>query len=131
MFQMKRNPKHKVKNKSIRNKPRNATVDSGVIKKKDKNKPLKDLKKLKQIVSTKCERDNVHVKSQPFRPGKDFKQVRVSKELLEKYHRGQGPSGKGIRPGIEKNQILNKDKAVEWATEQAARSTILLTEEPG
>lgn len=129
---MKRNPKHKVKNKSIRNKPRNATVDSGVIKKKkDKNKSINDLKKLKQIVSTKCEKVNVHVKSQPFRPGKDFIQRRVSKELLEKYHRGQGPSGKGIRPGIEKNQILNKDKAVEWATEQAARSTILLTEEPG
>lgn len=132
MFQMKGNVKHKTKNKSFKSKPKRTNIDGGVVKKrKNLNKPFDDLKKLGQIVTSNDKRQDVHVKSKSFQPSKDQKQIPVSKELLETYSRGQRPSGKGIRPGIEKNQILNKDKTVDWATEQAARSTVLLTEESG
>lgn len=129
---MKGNIKHKTRNKFKKNKTEKSSVRGERIqKRKNENKSVRDIKKLGKIITSKYNKDSVHVKSEHLRSNKHEEKPPVPKELLQKYSRGQGPSGKGIRPGIIKKQILNKEKAVEWATEQAARSTVLLTEESG
>lgn len=55
----------------------------------------------------------------------------VSKELLEKFSRGSGLKGTGVKTNLEKIKLLKKEKVVKWTAEQSARTTILLTEDPG
>ncbi|KAK9871239.1 hypothetical protein WA026_011515 [Henosepilachna vigintioctopunctata] len=55
----------------------------------------------------------------------------ISKELLEKYGKGDGVDCKEIKTKIHQKKIEKKELDIKFATEQAARTEILLTEEYG
>lgn len=59
----------------------------------------------------------------------------VSKDKLEKYSRGAGvnlsKTRSGVRTKVHRVRLKRKEKAIEYATEQAARSELLLTESEG
>ncbi|GJQ68937.1 hypothetical protein Trydic_g6123 [Trypoxylus dichotomus] len=55
----------------------------------------------------------------------------IPKELLEKYSRGDGINKSGIKTNIHKKRQENKERNIQFSTEQAARVEILLTEDSG
>lgn len=55
----------------------------------------------------------------------------VPEELVQKFSRGEGLKGTGVKTNLEKAKLLKKEKVVVWATEQTARTSILQTEEAG
>lgn len=57
--------------------------------------------------------------------------LELPKNLIEKFSRGDGLSGTGIKTNLQRIRLGKSDKVVEWATEQAARTTLLQTENAG
>lgn len=57
--------------------------------------------------------------------------LNLSKSLIEKFSRGDGLKGNGIKTNLQKIRLGKSEKVVEWATEQAARTTVLQTEDAG
>lgn len=57
--------------------------------------------------------------------------LNLSKSLIEKFSRGDGLKGTGIKTNLQKIRLGKSEKVVEWATEQAARTTVLQTEDAG
>ncbi|XP_054271303.1 WD repeat-containing protein 46-like [Macrosteles quadrilineatus] len=97
----------------------------------------KNLKTLKTLSET-ANRKTIVKRFEPQTNNKDGtikttdkERIPVPEELLKKYSRGEGIKGVGIKTHLEKVKLLKSDKVVEWATEQAARSTVLLTEDSG
>lgn len=65
-------------------------------------------------------------------PNPKFKgKVKVPKQLLKKYSRGEGINKTGIKTTIHQKKIEKKEKVIKFATIQAARAEVLLTEEDG
>ncbi|KAM7348787.1 WD repeat-containing protein 46 [Cochliomyia hominivorax] len=61
----------------------------------------------------------------------DDKRPKISKDLLTKYERGEQVEGKGVKTKFFKEKQKRKEVYLEYATEQAARTELLLTEQPG
>lgn len=59
------------------------------------------------------------------------KKPKISKELLHKYDRGEQVDGSGVKTNYFKEKQQRKEVYLEYATEQAARTELLLTEEQG
>ncbi|XP_075227534.1 WD repeat-containing protein 46 [Lycorma delicatula] len=57
--------------------------------------------------------------------------VSVPKEKLQKYSRGDGFEGTGVKTKLMKKKLLQKEQNMQWAAEQAARAEILLLGESG
>lgn len=55
----------------------------------------------------------------------------LSKGLIEKFSRGAGIIGTGVKTNLQKIRLGKSEKVLEWATEQAARTTVLQTEDAG
>lgn len=55
----------------------------------------------------------------------------VDPKILEKYSRGAGVSADAFRNEVYKKRSENKEKKIEFSTEESARNEILLTEQPG
>uniref|UniRef100_A0A1B6LD25 BING4 C-terminal domain-containing protein n=1 Tax=Graphocephala atropunctata TaxID=36148 RepID=A0A1B6LD25_9HEMI len=55
----------------------------------------------------------------------------VPEHLLNKFSRGDSLKGTGIKTNLQKIKLLKNEKNLSWATEQSARTTILLTENSG
>lgn len=51
--------------------------------------------------------------------------------MVKKHDRGEGINADGVRLNINKYKLRQKEKAIEFSTEQSARAEILLTEEVG
>lgn len=94
-------------------------------------KNFRDLNKTATTRTVKRFEPNTNKKTDGASKANDKDRVPVSEELMKKYSRGEGIKGVGIKTHLEKVKILKSDKVVEWATEQAARSTVLLTEGSG
>lgn len=57
--------------------------------------------------------------------------LNLTKSLIEKFSRGDGLKGTGIKTNLQKIRLGKSEKVLEWATEQAARTTVLQTEDAG
>ncbi|KAJ8927762.1 hypothetical protein NQ314_019766 [Rhamnusium bicolor] len=69
---------------------------------------------------------------QKSNPNPTFKgRVRPSEKLLQKYSKGAGVSIKGVKTSIHQKKLEKKEKNIKFATEQAARTEVLLTEDVG
>ncbi|XP_056648918.1 WD repeat-containing protein 46 [Diorhabda sublineata] len=69
---------------------------------------------------------------QKSNPNPKFKgKVRPSKELIKKYSKGAKVNVEGVRTSIHKSKILTKEKKIQFAIEQAAKTEVLLTEDTG
>lgn len=55
----------------------------------------------------------------------------LSKGLIEKFSRGAGIIGTGVKTNLQKIRLGKSEKVIEWAIEQAARTTVLQTEDAG
>ncbi|XP_044259955.1 WD repeat-containing protein 46 isoform X2 [Tribolium madens] len=65
-------------------------------------------------------------------PNPKFKgKVPIPKELLKKHGRGEGINPKGVRTNTHQKRIEKKEKIIQFATKQAARAEVLLTEDEG
>lgn len=135
--------KTKFKKKS---KPENSFKKVRVDKVKKNNNAQNFLQGLKKM--TKVAGTDVNRKVKVFLPHKENKElnsqipkrkvgpvelerVPISKELVQKFSRGEGFKGTGVKTNLEKAKLLKKEKVVLWATEQTARTSILQTEEAG
>ncbi|KAK9871207.1 hypothetical protein WA026_011486 [Henosepilachna vigintioctopunctata] len=79
---------------------------------------------------------NVHkerkiIKKIPNKNPKFKGRAPIPEELLEKYGKGEGLDCKEIKTKIHQKKIEKKELNIKFATEQAARTEILLTEEYG
>ncbi|XP_057669233.1 WD repeat-containing protein 46 [Diorhabda carinulata] len=69
---------------------------------------------------------------QKSNPNPKFKgKVRPSKKLIKKYSKGPKVNVEGVRTSIHKRKILTKEKKIQFAIEQAAKTEVLLTEDTG
>lgn len=59
------------------------------------------------------------------------KRPKIPKEVLSKYERGEQVEGKGVKTKFFKEKQQRKEVYLEYATEQAARTELLLTEQQG
>ncbi|KAL3280378.1 hypothetical protein HHI36_017866 [Cryptolaemus montrouzieri] len=65
-------------------------------------------------------------------PNPKFKgRVPIPQELLNKYGKGEGVDNKSIKTKTHQKKIERKEENIKFATEQAARTEILLTEQSG
>lgn len=55
----------------------------------------------------------------------------VDPKILEKYSRGAGVNADAFKNTVFKKRVENKEKKIEFSTEESARNEILLTEQSG
>ncbi|KAG5879730.1 hypothetical protein JTB14_033332 [Gonioctena quinquepunctata] len=101
--------------------PDTVTFDISNIKKKPWGRRLEDRKDRSKIKLP-----------QKSNPNPTFKgKVKPSKELIEKYSKGEGVNLRSIRTTFHKKKWEKKEKKIQFAIEQAAKAEILLTEDTG
>lgn len=126
---------HQKKNKF--HKPLKATdqeVKPNRKRKVFKVSPFKKLKRISKLANAPKTLDHKDESFQSLRPEKNknkLKNIPVPIEILEKFSRGIGLDGSGIKTNINRTKLLEKEKAIEWAVEQSAKTSLLLTEQSG
>lgn len=55
----------------------------------------------------------------------------VDPKILEKYSRGTGMNPDAFHNDVFKKRVVNREKKIEFSTEESARNEILLTEQSG
>lgn len=77
------------------------------------------------------------LKGRPFNPNPTYKRKgqlskeQAPKERLEQFNKGPGVNLNSVKTSIYRKRIQLKEKNVKFATEQAAKTHVLLTEEAG
>ncbi|KAG8319353.1 WD repeat-containing protein 46 [Homalodisca vitripennis] len=95
----------------------------------DSHKRIKSFKPQPDQLQNKSAQTNLHNKDAS--KGLQKERVPVPEHVMKKFSRGEGVKGTGIKTNFEKIKVLKNEKIVTWASEQAARTTILLTENSG
>ncbi|XP_054727500.1 uncharacterized protein LOC129237099 [Anastrepha obliqua] len=86
----------------------------------------------KQLPFRKAYLRKARVPNQSKKNVSDLKaRVKIPKDRLEKYSNGEKVNSKGVKTTFFKNKLKRKEVYLEYATEQAARTEILLTEQQG
>ncbi|XP_017473164.1 PREDICTED: probable U3 small nucleolar RNA-associated protein 7 [Rhagoletis zephyria] len=104
--------------KPIKLKNRSQQNFSGEVIKVELNKQLPFKKSHRKLVDKKTIK-------------KEIPEPKIPKGLLQKYSKGEKVKSKGVKTKFFKEKLQRKEIYLEYATEQAARTELLLTEQQG
>lgn len=114
-------------------------VNTGDAESKDHKTIVYDIKEIKKKPWGRRQADK-HMKNnklkkifkQKSNPNPKFRgKVKPPPELIKKYSKGEGVQSKGVKTSIHQKKLEKKEKKLKFASEQAARTEVLLTEDSG